>query len=114
MTPPNARDFFQDRFGLDETALGAALDTALERRVEYADLFFEYATQDSVVLEEGIVKSGSRHVEQGVGVRAQSGERQGYAHSDEVTIESPAACRVARPAHDLSGRNIGRPESRWR
>ena len=34
------------------------------------------------------MKSGDRHVEQGVGVRAQSGERQGYAHSDDVTVES--------------------------
>ena len=80
--------FFRSRFGLDDQSLTGVLDTALERRVDYADLFFEYTTQDSVSLEEGIVKSGDRHVEQGVGVRAQIGERQGYAHSDEVTIES--------------------------
>jgi TldD protein len=80
--------FFRSRFGLDDRGLAGALDTALERQIDYADLFFEYTTQDSVSLEEGIVKSGDRHVEQGVGVRAQTGERQGYAHSDEVTIES--------------------------
>jgi TldD protein len=79
---------FLGRFGLDERSLSATLDTALERRVDYADLFFEHSTQDAVVLEEGIVKSADRHLEQGVGVRAQSGERQGYAHSDEVTVES--------------------------
>jgi TldD protein len=84
----DALALFRDRFGLDDAELATALDTALERRVDYADLFFEYATRDSVVLEEGIVKSGDRHVEQGVGVRAQTGERQGYAHSDEVTVES--------------------------
>jgi TldD protein len=83
-----ALDFFRDRFALDERSLGAALDTALERRVDYADLFFEHATRDSLVLEEGIAKSGDRHVEQGVGVRAQVGERQGYAHTDEVTLDS--------------------------
>jgi len=59
-----------------------------EREVDYADLYFEYTVQDSVALEEGIVKSGSRHLEQGVGVRTQVAERQGYAHSDEVTVES--------------------------
>ncbi len=80
--------FFRDRFGLDDHSLATALDATLERRVDYADLFFEYTTRDSVVLEEGIVKSADRHVEQGVGVRAQAGERQGYAHSDEVTVES--------------------------
>ena len=83
-----AVDFFRDRFGLDDRTLTAALDMALERNAEYADLFFEYTTQDSVSLEEGIVKSGDRHLEQGVGVRAQVGERQGYAHTDEVTVES--------------------------
>jgi TldD protein len=90
-------DFFHERFGVDERSLTTALDTALARRVDYADLFFEYSTEDSVVLEEGIVKSGSRHVEQGVGVRAQSGERQGYAHSDDVTVESlELAAQTAR------------------
>jgi TldD protein len=84
----DALAFFHDRFGLGDAELATALDTALERRVDYADLFFEYATADSVMLEEGIVKTGDRHVEQGVGVRAQAGERQGYAHSDDVTVES--------------------------
>jgi TldD protein len=86
--PDSPLDFFRDRFGVDDGQLARTLDTALERRVDEAELFFEYASQDSVVLEEGIVKSGDRHIEQGVGVRAQNGERQGYAHSDEVTLES--------------------------
>jgi TldD protein len=81
-------EFFRTRFGLDEKQISASLGTALERQVESADLFFEYSSQDSVSLEEGIVKSGSRHIEQGVGVRAQQGERQGYAHSDEISIET--------------------------
>ena len=76
------------RFGLDDRSLTRTLDATLEKQVDYADLFFEYTTQDSVTLEESLVKSGDRHVSQGVGVRAQIGERQGYAHSDEVTIES--------------------------
>ena len=80
--------FFRDRFGVDDGALEAVLGTALARPVDHADLFFEYTTQDSVALEEGIVKSGARHLEQGVGVRVQAGERQGYAHSDEVTVEA--------------------------
>ena len=89
--------FFQRHFDLDDRALSTALDATLERHVDYADLFFEYSTQDSVVLEESIVKSGDRHIEQGVGVRAQTGERQGYAHSDEVTVESVAlAAATAR------------------
>jgi TldD protein len=104
MTLPTARAFFRDRFGVDDRSLVAALDTALERRVDYADLFFEYSTQDSVVLEEGIVKTGDRHLEQGVGVRAQAGERQGYAHSDEVSVEAlQIAARTARAISADSG-----------
>ncbi len=48
-----ALTFFQDRFALDDTSLASALDTALERQVDYADLYFEYTTTDSVSLEEG-------------------------------------------------------------
>jgi TldD protein len=76
------------KLGIDTRALDAAFSLALERPIDYADLFFEYTVRDAVSLEEGIVKSGSRAVEQGVGVRAQAGERQGYAHSDEITVES--------------------------
>jgi TldD protein len=104
--PPSeaSRGLLRDRFGLDDRSLASALDTALERRVDYADLFFEYTTQDSVVLEEGIVKSGSRHIEQGVGVRAQTGERQGYAHADDVTVESlRVAATTARAIASESG-----------
>ena len=102
--------FFRDTFGLDETSLSAALGTALERRVDEADLFFEYSTQDSVALEEGIVKTGSRHIEQGVGVRAQRGARQGYAHSDEISPESARlAAATARAISDQQGESPNVP-----
>jgi TldD protein len=79
---------FRDHFGIDARGLDSVFATALARPIDYADVFFEYTTRDAVSLEEGIVKSGARSVEQGVGVRAQSGERQGYAHADEITLES--------------------------
>jgi TldD protein len=114
-------DFFRDRYGVDDASLASTLDLTLERRADHADLYFEYTTQDSVMLEEGIVKSGERHLEQGVGVRVQTDERQGYAHSDDITVESlrvaastaRAICDTrasvdavavhgsSRPAHDL-------------
>lgn len=102
-TSERALAFFQDRFALDDSSLAAALDTALERQVDYADLYFEYTTTDSVSLEEGIVKSGDRHLEQGVGVRAVRGERQGYAHSDDISLESARlAAGTARAIADES------------
>jgi len=122
-SPPAAERalaFFQDRFDLNDRSLATALDTALERNIDYADLYFEYTTTDSVSLEEGIVKSGDRHLEQGVGVRAVQGERQGYAHSDDVSLDSaklaagtaraianessshaPVAITAGAPSHDL-------------
>ncbi len=96
--------FFRERFGMGESQLEAVLGTALERRVDYADLFFEYSTEDSVSLEESLVKQGSRHVQQGAGVRVQSGERQGYAHADEITIERlQLAATAARAISEGSG-----------
>jgi TldD protein len=97
--------FFRERFGLDERSLELALGTALERAVDHADLFFEYTTQDAVSLEEGIVKSGDRHLEQGVGVRAVCGERQGYAHTDEIHLDS--LCLAATTARAISERTGG-------
>jgi len=86
--PAPGAALFEERFGIDDHSLQTALGTALERDVDHADLFFEYSTQDAVALEEGLVKSADRHLEQGVGVRVQVAERQGYAHSDEITTES--------------------------
>ena len=109
--------FFRERFGVDDRALERTLGAALERQIDAADLFFEYSTNDQVALEEGIVKSGDRHVEQGVGVRVQAGERQGYAHSDEITLESLSlAAATARaisersaPASAVAVRAAGAP-----
>jgi TldD protein len=84
-TPPS---LFRERFGVDELSIELGLASALTRSVDHADVFFEYSTRDSVSLEDGAVKSGARRLEQGVGVRVQSGERQGYAYSDEITLES--------------------------
>jgi len=80
------------------------LGTALERRLDHADLYFEYTTRDAVSLEEGIVKSGDRHLEQGVGVRVVEGARQGYAHSDEISVDSlQLAARTARAVAEGPG-----------
>ena len=99
-------EFFADRFGVDDSSLENTLGTALERAVDYADLFFEYSIQDSVVLEEGIVKNGGRHIEQGFGVRAQKGEKQGYAHSDEISSDSLlTAAQTARAISEQTSKD---------
>ena len=70
---------------LTADAVAGVLGTLLQAPgVDAADLYFQHQLSESWVLEDGIVKDGSRHLDQGVGVRAQSGERQGYAHSDDI------------------------------
>ena len=54
--------------------------------VDYADLYFQYARSEAWSLEEGIVKSGSFNIEQGVGVRALSGEKTAFAYSDDISM----------------------------
>ncbi len=96
--------FFADRFGLAPSRLERLLGSALAGRVEDADLYLEYRVDEELVLEEGEVKKASRHVSQGAGVRVQSGERTGYAHTDDITLPNlEEAARQARAIADQSG-----------
>jgi len=94
--------FFLERFGLSQPVLEQIVGSAIARRADYADLYFELRTVQSLSLEDSIVKSASRHIAQGVGVRVVSGDKTGYAHSDDVTVESlRLATRTAQAiAHD--------------
>ena len=87
--------------GLDEGRLSAVLGTVMSRGVDYADLYFQLSREESWSLEDGIVKDGSHSIEQGVGVRAISGEKTGFAYTDEVLLPalveaSDAARAIAR------------------
>jgi TldD protein len=62
--------------------------TLFGRRVDYADLYFQYSRFEGWSLEEGIVKSGSFNIEQGVGVRAVSGEKTALAYSDQISFNA--------------------------
>ena len=72
-------------FGLGETALARALATIAEHRIDDADLYFQSTRHEGWSLEEGIVKSGSFSIDQGVGVRAVAGEKTAFAYSDELS-----------------------------
>ena len=72
-------------FGVTEIEAQQALDRVKVRDVDYADLYFESRTSESVSMEEGIVKRAAKSVSQGVGVRATAGEKTGFAYSDELT-----------------------------
>ena len=84
-------------YDLDERHLGAAISTIFEHRVDYADLYFQYTRHEGWSLDEGIVKSGSFAIEQGVGVRAVSGDKTAFAYSDAINGEAlDSAARATR------------------
>jgi TldD protein len=84
----NPIQFFTSRFNLTLAELDNLLAAALSKGGDYADLYFEYTVNNSLQLEEQIVKTANRTVEQGVGVRVISGERSGFAYCDEITVEA--------------------------
>ncbi|MDR1424801.1 MAG: metalloprotease TldD [Azoarcus sp.] len=80
-----------DRYLLSSRDLGREeLDRVLKKLmrhdIDYADLYFQYARSEGWSLEEGIVKSGSFDIEEGVGVRAVSGEKTAFAYSDDISL----------------------------
>ncbi|MEB2348295.1 MAG: metalloprotease TldD [Comamonadaceae bacterium] len=83
-----ARALLLEPFGLDETHLARALAEIRAHRVDDADLYFEYTRSEGWSLEEGIVKTGSFSIDQGVGVRAVSGEKTAFAYSDDISEAS--------------------------
>jgi len=83
-----ARSLLLDPFGLDENHLHHALAQICNHNVDDADLYFQYTRSESWGLEEGIVKTGSFNIDQGVGVRAVSGEKTAFAYSDDISQAS--------------------------
>ncbi len=85
---------------LDETALEQVLGTLLARQVDYADLYFQFSRHESWMLEDGIVREGHHGIDEGVGVRAISGEKTGFAYSDEIAL--PALTEAAGAARAIA------------
>ncbi|WMC10162.1 metalloprotease TldD [Oceanimonas pelagia] len=99
---------------LDMALLDAQLARLSRHQIDFADLYFQNSVHESWVLEDGIVKDGSYNIEQGVGVRAVSGEKTGFAYSDELTAAAlDQAVSAARgiAAHGGDGRfKVGRQQ----
>ena len=83
-----AKSLLLTPFGLDETHLVKALNEIKAHKVDDADLYFQYTRSEGWSLEEGIVKTGSFSIDQGVGVRAVSGEKTAFAYSDDISNAS--------------------------
>jgi len=73
---------------IDESILTKTIETIYQRQIDFADLYFQSSCHESWMLEDGIVKEGSYNIERGVGVRAISGEKTGFAYSDDISAEA--------------------------
>jgi TldD protein len=83
-----AEAFFDRNFGISARDLDKVLSTALGRKADYADLYFEYRRNEGVSLEEGLVKNCSQSTANGVGVRVLAEAKTGYAFTDDITIKN--------------------------
>ena len=88
--------YFFDKFGITERLLERCLGEALSAGGDYADLYFESVASTSIGIDESLVKSASQGVSAGCGVRVVSGERTGYAYTDDLS--SDRLLRAARTA----------------
>src|ERR1700690_2584038 len=99
-----SESIFAARFAITLRDLEKYLGEALSEGGDYADLYFEYLATSSIGIDEGIIKSATEGVTLGVGVRVLSGERTGYAYSDDLSAEKirkaarVAACIASGPA----------------
>ncbi len=81
------KKFFFERYGLAQADVERYLSAALSAGGDYADLYFEYQTSTSVSLDESMVKSATQGISVGCGVRVLSGDRTGYAYTDDLSPE---------------------------
>jgi len=86
-----ARECLLVPYGLDTQILTDVFGKIMLHQVDYADLYFQYTRAESWSLEEGQVKSGSFNIDQGVGIRAVSGDKTAFAYSDEISLPALVA-----------------------
>ncbi|QWF18741.1 metalloprotease TldD [Lysobacter capsici] len=99
--------------GLDAGGLERSFGTLLGPGIDFGDLYFQHSRRESWTVEDGIVKDGSHSIEQGVGVRAISGEKTGFAYSDEINSDAllgaaKSARAIARDGRSQNARSLVR------
>jgi TldD protein len=93
--------------GLDSSRLSHVFGQIMTHDVDYADLYFQYSRSEGWSLEDGIVKIGSFNIEQGVGVRAISGEKSAFAYSDDISLTALETAAQATRAIARQGASGG-------
>ena len=97
--------------GLGEQQLSTTLGSVMRGGVDYADLYFQVSRQEGWTLEDGIIREGSFSLDQGVGVRATSGEKTGFAYSDELVL--PALQQAAGAARAIARQGQEKSVQAW-
>jgi len=97
--------------GLDEQALDRVFGKLLGHAVDSGDIYFQSTRYESWLLEDGIVKEGAHSIEQGAGVRAISGDKTGFAYSDEILM--PALLEASQAARAIAGRGEAGKLQAW-
>lgn len=93
------------RAQLDENQLARTLSELYQGSVDYADIYLQSSHQESWVLEDGIVKSGSFSIDRGLGVRAVEGEKTGFAYADTISSQSLGQAATAARSIARAGQN---------
>lgn len=106
-----ARRDLLDPAGLTENQLQQVLSSILGNNIDNADLYFQSTYSESWVLEDGIIKGGSYNIDRGVGVRAMSGEKTGFAYSDDIIM--PALESAAMAARSISKQGREQSVNAW-
>jgi TldD protein len=101
-----AKSLLLDPWGLSEADMARAIGEIFTHKVDYADLYFQYTRSEGWSLEEGIVKTGSFSIGQGVGVRAVSGEKTAFAYSDSLSAD--ALLSSARAVRSIARQGAGK------
>ena len=102
----SAKSLLLDPWGLTESDLSRAIGEIFTHKVDYADLYFQYTRSEGWSLEEGIVKTGSFSIGQGVGVRAVVGEKTAFAYSD--TLSPGALLSSAQAVRSIARQGAGK------
>jgi TldD protein len=97
--------------GLGEQHLNRTLGGIMQGGIDYADLYFQVSRQESWMLEDSIIREGSFSHDQGVGVRALSGEKTGFAYSDELLL--PALEHAATAARAIARQGASKSLPAW-
>jgi len=88
--------------GLTQNDLQSTLDLIMQNAIDSADIYCQVSQHESWILDDGIIKEGSFNIDQGVGVRAVSGDKTGFAYSDEIVL--PALIHAANAARAISSK----------